>query len=96
VQGAYYFHQAWVNHAVVEDMHGPSHLRLRLAGMCISEMKAANSAWQLDPLPSRRTFRFSRDFAHTGREECRIAALAFNSPPFDARSKDLRKVSPRQ
>jgi hypothetical protein len=64
VQDPHYFHQARPNYAVVEDMHGPSHLCLRLAGECISKMKAANPAGQLDAVSGRRTFWFSRDFAH--------------------------------
>src|ERR1700694_413286 len=77
-------------------MHWFSHLRLCIAGTRISEMKAANPAGQLDPVPSHRTFRYCRDFAHRSRENRRIAALALSSPTFDAGSEDLRKVSPHQ
>jgi hypothetical protein len=96
VQDPHDFYQTRPNYAVKEDMHRPSHLRLGLAGTRISEMKAADPARQFHAVPGRRTFWFSCDFAHPGSEDRGIAALASNSPTLDARSKNLRKVSPRQ
>lgn len=96
VQDPHDFDQVRLDHAVVEDMHRASHLCLHPACQCMSEMEAANPAGQLSAVPGRGSFRFDRDFAHTGGEDRRIATLAFDSPTFDACSKDLRKVSPRQ
>jgi hypothetical protein len=96
VQNPYDFDQVWPDHAVVEDMHGASHLCLHPANQCMSEMEAANPAGQLSPVSGRGSLRFGRDFAHRSGEDRRIATLAFDSPTFEACSKDLRKVSPRQ
>jgi len=62
----------------------------------MSKMKAPNSTRQLGAITRRSTVRFSRDFSHRGREDCRIAAPAFKSPSFSADGQDLRKISPRQ
>jgi hypothetical protein len=62
----------------------------------MSKMKASNSARQLDAITCRSTVRLSRDFAHRGREDSRIAAPAFKFPSFGADSKDLRNIRSRQ
>jgi len=62
----------------------------------MSEVKTANPGGQLHAVPGRGALRFGGDFAHSGRDDRRIAALAFNALSFDARGQDLRKVRPRQ
>jgi hypothetical protein len=59
-------------------------------------MIAPNSTRQLGAVARRNTIRFSRDYAHCGREDCRVAAPAFKSPLFGADGKDLRNISSRQ
>jgi hypothetical protein len=76
-------------------VHWSSHLCVVLASVRVSQMKAANPSGQVRSVPGRGTFRFSRHFAHPGGEERRIATLALDSPTLEARSKDLREVSPR-
>jgi hypothetical protein len=81
---------------MVQDMHRLSDLNVRVCRTRISQMKAANPAGQIEPLPSRWTFWLSRDFAHPRRENRRMAALALDSPVFSTRGENLCEVGLRQ
>jgi hypothetical protein len=78
--------------AVKQNMHGLSHPCLIGADACMAEMKASNAARQCGAVARCSAIRFGCNFAHRGRQQCRIAAPAFRAPPFCADSEDLRDI----
>ena len=82
VEHPYDLHEARPNDAVEYNADRLSHSRLTAAGTRMPEMKASNSARQLAAVLRRSAVRLSRDFAHSGREERRIPALAFEPATF--------------
>ncbi len=88
--------QARPNDAVVENVHGPSHLGLAVAGARMPKMKTPNPTGQAGAIACRRSARFGGHLAHRGREERCVAPPAFESPSFGADRENLHEIGARR
>ena len=92
VQHADNLDHAWPSHTVVENMYRPSHLRQRVTGTRVPEMKAADAACHIGTVPRGGTFRIVRHLEHCDRKKRGVAASALWAPLAGAHGENMRQI----
>src|SRR5690348_2991655 len=86
------FDQVRRDHSVVEDVHRPPHLRLRVVHARVPGIETADAWSKFGATACRWTFWIGRHLAYRRRKQRGVTAPALNAPPLGAGGEDAYEI----